>query len=81
MIKPILVVAALGALAGCSGGMTPDPVACANAQKAVAVAEAAIIAYPDQEHIPPLLQSALLIAKAELPVFCPMPVTVVVEAG
>jgi hypothetical protein len=72
---------ALVSIAACSGGMTPDPVACANAQKAVAMAEAAIVAYPDQEHIPAILQSALLIAKAELPSFCPAPVTVVVEAG
>lgn len=69
---------ALVALSACSNGVV-SPEACANAQTAIAAAEAAIAVYPDQENIPPVLLTALAVAKAEKPILCPAPVTVLVK--
>lgn len=64
-------------LSACAGGSTSD--ACATAQKAVALAEASIAAYPDPASIPAALTDNLATAKAALPLFCPAPATVVVK--
>lgn len=78
-MKLILLAGGLAlALSACTGGVV-SPEACANAQKAVAIAEAAIAAYPDQANIPPAALTALAVAKADLPLFCPTPTTVIVK--
>lgn len=71
-MKLPLVLAGLLALSACARGADPDE--CADAQTALAIAEAALAVYPDQAE----LAVAVASAKAALPAFCPAPTVVAV---
>ncbi len=72
-------LAGILALSACTGGVPGfSAEQCANAQKAIEMANAAIVAYPDQTRVPAFLYAALAIAQAELPAFCAAPETVAI---
>jgi hypothetical protein len=73
-MKYLILGASALALSACAVGINADN--CANAQKAMALAEAAVVAFPGNVE----MANALAQAKAALPLFCPAPVTIVVPA-